>query len=526
MLISFDIIMNNAYRKLFEITKNPVLIIDTNLNIVDANSAFLETFGFSEPEEVIGRKCYEISHHLPEPCLREVCPVRSGGGTRVHEHLRKDGKRVFVEVIAAPAGEYYVSVLRDVTSEVENEREKRLLEVVDRLLEEGRSREDLLRGIVEGLTQIMGYYIAAVHLLTEDGRCLRVGALSAPNELVNKTLRFGAMGSIKIPLKEGTYLYEIVKKKRHIVVEDVDELISQQPIEIRSIAKAINLTKLKCWVGVPLRSGDRLIGVIGVGSRYWLDERDALRLHAIALKIGDRIEAAELYEELKDTVDKLRQTNRLKDLFIDIMRHDLLNPVGIVRGYLELLQDMEDDQEKIKILGIIQSHIHRFIELIDNASKFSRLQETETIEKRRINLLDVVEMAYLDTRDLFEEKGMDITLPKEDITVMGNPLLKDVFSNLLSNAAKFSPPNSKVDVSFEKTPEGVLIRVADRGIGVPEEDREDIFNRFYRLEKKAVKGSGLGLAIAKRIVDLHGGKIWVEDNPGGGSIFYVLIPEK
>jgi len=104
-------------------------------------------------------------------------------------------------------------------------------------------------------------------------------------------------------------------------------------------------------------------------------------------------------------------------------------------------------------------------------------------------------------------------------------MIGSVFYNLLSNAIKYSPEGKKIEVNIIDNRENWKIYVKDCGSGVSAEDKSRLFTRFQRADKKGVKGTGLGLAIAKRIVELHKGRIWIEDNPEGGSIFYVEIPK-
>ena len=104
-------------------------------------------------------------------------------------------------------------------------------------------------------------------------------------------------------------------------------------------------------------------------------------------------------------------------------------------------------------------------------------------------------------------------------------MVEDVFSNLMSNAAKYAPPDSTVTVAIRDEGSTWLVSVADEGDGVSDGFKEAIFERYERRNKKGVRGTGLGLAIAKRLVELHEGSIWVEDTPGGGSIFSVRLPK-
>jgi signal transduction histidine kinase len=104
-------------------------------------------------------------------------------------------------------------------------------------------------------------------------------------------------------------------------------------------------------------------------------------------------------------------------------------------------------------------------------------------------------------------------------------MISDVFENLVSNAIKYGRPGGVIRIDVRDGGDRWRVEVADTGDGIADADKEKLFTRFERLRKEGVKGTGLGLAIAKRIVDLHGGSIWVEDNPGGGAVFCVALPK-
>jgi signal transduction histidine kinase len=125
-----------------------------------------------------------------------------------------------------------------------------------------------------------------------------------------------------------------------------------------------------------------------------------------------------------------------------------------------------------------------------------------------------------------QEKNMKLLFPEGEYIAEVNVFIEDVFSNLISNAIKYSPSGTDVSVAFEDELERWKIKIADRGIGVPDEHRKSIFERFKRVEKGSVKGSGLGLAIVKKVVEIHAGEVWVEDNPDGGSVFVFTVPKE
>lgn len=236
--------------------------------------------------------------------------------------------------------------------------------------------------------------------------------------------------------------------------------------------------------------------------------------------------STKLERKVKERTAKLERSNRLKDLFIDIMRHDLLGPLGLIENSTELLLDGETDDEKRELIDITNKSADRLIELIEDASKYAALEEVESIELQIFDIDNVLKEAIGMYEPLAIEKNITIEYQTGGSCVFkGSPLIKDIFSNLLSNAIKYGSENTKVVVEVQRGPP-CTIAVKDNGPGIPDEEKDRIFERFMRIKKKGVKGSGLGLAIVKRIADLHKGKVWVEDNPEGGSIFNVELPSQ
>ena len=142
------------------------------------------------------------------------------------------------------------------------------------------------------------------------------------------------------------------------------------------------------------------------------------------------------------------------------------------------------------------------------------------------DLGDIVKEVVLDFKYQLEDKGIEVDfIPEGKHPACVHPIIRSVFSNLISNAIKYSPHGSRIEIDIQSGDgDSQVISVKDHGQGIPEEDKKHIFERFERLEREKAKGTGLGLAIVRRTVEMHGGKVWVEDNPGGGSIFLVNLP--
>jgi PAS domain S-box-containing protein len=242
----------------------------------------------------------------------------------------------------------------------------------------------------------------------------------------------------------------------------------------------------------------------------------------------DVTEKRKAEKKLKKYASELEKSNHLKDLFIDIMRHDLLNPVGTINNFTDFLLGKDLEPEAREYAGFIKRNTGRILELVENASKFSKLETLEEAGSKRIDVKDVLQDILRDLEPAAREKGVTFdSRIKDPLHIEASPFLEDVLSNLISNAIKYGDRDNEVTIGAEDLEDAVRFYIKDRGEGVPDEYKKSIFERFTRIKKEGVKGTGLGLAIVKKVVeDIHGGQVWVEDNPGGGSVFYVEIPKK
>jgi signal transduction histidine kinase len=242
-----------------------------------------------------------------------------------------------------------------------------------------------------------------------------------------------------------------------------------------------------------------------------------------------------LYWNEKKNRRRLEQSNKMKDLFTDILRHDLLNPVGIIKNSVGLLEEDPDDK---KLVEMIKKHTGRLEDIVKNASKLARIESLEKVELTYCDLSDYIREAIEEMEPLAREKEIEIIQELDGVfPAKCNPIFKDVITNLLSNAIKYSPNRSKVTVAIKDFDGEWKIMVKDNGPGIPDEYKESIFYRFTRREKGGTKGIGLGLSIVRGIVSLHGGRVWVEDNilevdergygktKKQGSIFCVALPK-
>ncbi|NOZ59458.1 MAG: HAMP domain-containing histidine kinase [Euryarchaeota archaeon] len=238
--------------------------------------------------------------------------------------------------------------------------------------------------------------------------------------------------------------------------------------------------------------------------------------------VQDITERKRAEEETRRYLRELEHANQMREVFTDILRHDLLNPVGVIRNAAELLQDELPDNEEVRVILRSSS---KLINMINSAAKLSRLESLRELEMEELNLEEVIERSIADVMPLLEESGMVVENRIDGpLYVRANPVIEDVFLNLLSNAAKYTAEGGRVVIDAREEGDSVVVAVMDFGPGIPDRDKEEIFTRFERRDRKGVGGMGIGLAIVKRIVELHNGRVWVEDNSPSGAIFYVQLP--
>ncbi len=239
------------------------------------------------------------------------------------------------------------------------------------------------------------------------------------------------------------------------------------------------------------------------------------------------------FKQVENTITTLRtqkedldDSNRLKDIFTDIMRHDLLNPIGLIGSYVDLLRDEKLEPTVKEYIDVISNSADKASEMIESASMLGKLEKEETLDLSRLDLGKILKRAVSDFKIKADHKKIKLELSlKDEYPANVNNVIYDVFSNLISNAIKYSPEGSTITTGITDEGENWRIFVEDQGEGVPDEYKKDVFDRFKRIHKGGVEGTGLGLTIVNKILDLHKGRVWVKDNPGGGSIFLIEIPK-
>jgi PAS domain S-box-containing protein len=242
--------------------------------------------------------------------------------------------------------------------------------------------------------------------------------------------------------------------------------------------------------------------------------------------IRDVTERKKYEQALAEHNRELEKINRYRQAFADIMHHDLTGPLMNIQGFAEVVTKEEDPERRSEMVKKVASNVAKARMILEDATRLTRLESFAELEMEDLDLKEVLEEAadgFMDAA-LAAEVLLTLSLPPV-MPVRANRIIAQVPANLISNALKYAAGGHRVLVEAEGRGDRWRVKVKDFGEGVPDPLKEPLFMRYHRGERTGVKGHGLGLAITRRICELHGTSVWIEDNPEGGAVFVFEVPK-
>ncbi len=254
--------------------------------------------------------------------------------------------------------------------------------------------------------------------------------------------------------------------------------------------------------------------------------------------VTERVQAATALQEALDkerrAVENLREVDVVKDAFVSSVSHELRTPLTSIVGYLEMLREGEFgnlNSHQSDAVRRVADNSARLLSLIDDLLTLSRVQDEGMSQVDRVfDLRDVVQAGHDVVAPAWARRGLavDLELPQDPVPMLGDrDMMERVVVNLVGNAVKFTPDGGRVAIRLRREGDDALLEVSDTGIGIPVEEQDQLFARFFRsstAQKQAIPGSGLGLSIARAVVTKHGGSVTVESALDRGTTFRVRLP--
>ena len=248
------------------------------------------------------------------------------------------------------------------------------------------------------------------------------------------------------------------------------------------------------------------------------------------------VESHFLVRSIRYAIERKR-LERLKDEFLDTVSHELRTPLATIKEFTEILSDKIPGPvttQQQEHLAVIEANIDRLARMINDLLDMAKVQSGHVLLNREfVETGPLLDHIIQSMRPLAEGKQitLEVSVPKAPPGIFADAdKVTQALINLVSNAIKCTPESGRVTIGVEELPNEVQFRVEDTGIGIDPEDLPKLFEKFYQLSRPmsgggSAKGTGLGLAICKRLVELHGGRIWAESRSGAGSTFSFTLPK-
>ncbi len=240
--------------------------------------------------------------------------------------------------------------------------------------------------------------------------------------------------------------------------------------------------------------------------------------------------ASDLATSFNNMADELSQMEKMRQEFISNVSHEIQSPLTSIRGFARALQNnhLEPDERR-HYLNVIETESVRLSRVTENLLRLASLDsEGARFEPKPYRLDKQIRDLVLASEPQWTDKGIEMDVSLEEVSITADEdLLSQVWNNLIHNSIKFTPSGGRVCLDLRQQDGHVDFKITDTGIGIAEEDRLHVFERFFKADRsrqRAGGGSGLGLSIAQKIVDMHKGEIGVESKPGEGTTFNVSLP--
>jgi len=328
-------------------------------------------------------------------------------------------------------------------------------------------------------------------------------------------------------------LMQMIQTQTPILIEDIEESQLARMTHDQEHAEILNKLSFRSYMALPLVARGRLFGALTLARsdpdrRY--GQQDLSLAEELARRAALAIDNARLYEDAQRVQEALRVALEAKDEFLGVMSHELRTPITAIYGGTRVLRSRAerlDEESKARLLEDIEQESERLFRMVENLLVLSRLELGQEVATEPVLAQRVAGKLASSFQQRRPARKLILNVDEEMDPVAAEPhYLEQVLRNLLSNADKYSPPDTTIEITIIRRDDEADIAVLDRGSGISPEESEVIFERFYRSDRTANKaaGIGLGLTVCKRLVEAQAGRIWARPRQGGGLEVGVTLP--
>ncbi|MEE9594702.1 MAG: ATP-binding protein [Candidatus Hydrothermarchaeales archaeon] len=484
------------WRHTFDSISDLVSVHDNNHRFLKVNKTLADSLG-KKPEDLIGRHCYEVFHHMNEPWPN--CPY--------NKTLKS--KKAVTEEVDDPNIGYPLLVT---TSPILDEKGEIVAAVhIAKDITEVKRAENALRkrthDLGERVKELKGLY-GTSQLIADPNKTLD-DVFKGTVDLIPPAWQYPDITCARITFEDKQYTTPNWKKSKWI--------------------QSTNIVTQKEKAGV--------IEVAYLKQKPEIDEGPFLKeernlIDGLARILGDFIERKQAKEALKKAYENLKSLDELKSNVIANVSHELKTPITIVKGSLDLLTNEDDMSSRSNLIGMAKDALMRQNRIVGDLMEAAKMENVREISLslENVDLNSAITLLLKEFKASAMEKGikLETKLQGKSLIVRADfERLCHVLRNLVGNALKFTDKDGKITIEAKQKNGVVEVCVSDTGIGIPKDKHEQIFERFYQVDSSATRsyeGTGLGLAIVKEIIETHGRKITVESEPGKGSKFCFTLP--
>ena len=381
--------------------------------------------------------------------------------------------------------------------------------------------EDSIRSLLEQACEMFR---------TEKASIILVGATSEAPALESRYSTRGGYSSlrqIELDPTRGVWARVLAEESAVLLSRDTASQKLRALLEQEEVREAMV---------APVRGSDAVIGILQVSNKEQegtgFTEEDLKLFETLANHAGVSVENARLVTQLEESLAHLTEMNRLKDDFVASVSHELRTPLTSIKGYVGTLlrsdANFSEDQRR-DFLQTVARQSNRLQRLIEDLLAVSRIETaTTSASLSNVSLPRLVQDVLDELVERMATHPVDLQLDPDLPTVETDEgKAHQIIANLVDNAMKYSPEGSRVTISGVRDQEGVLLRVADQGRGIPPDHQARVFERFYQVDQtstRAVGGTGLGLYICRTMAEAIGARIWLDRSDENGSTFALWLP--